>query len=680
MVRSKRKWKKDSPEKLAQRIENQLVRLRKMPQKEITSPESKKPKSIDELNTESSYDSLIDISKVPNTPLTINEKGPAPQQPTPSENETDGEKENEKEITTQYNTEDTEVEAETTKPHIENALSAITNSLQSLSQTVANISANMVSKNDIEQIRNIIQVQDDQIAENTDKIKKSMTKEDGKRLERKIKDHDSILKTQADEMEKIEQGINQGEKNMKIMQETVEKTGGRIDGLVEATRKQNSNILHEIEDMRQQIHAQNAEIQSLKNGQQVNIHPLPQQPIDNAQPQTQDTRLNVVIEGLNESESEDLEEKIGNLCSKMGVNLMPGDISSAWRLKRRIPLKGKPNPVKIAFSNYSPKEKIMNSKYKLKKNPGTEHVWINHDEPTALRRAKGRARFIASYSRRKGSQVQLTHSGIIIDDAYYSYEKLDTVPSIYIPPKTLQIPTNPPPPNTGGNNNTNDRPNVIEPMEQSIPIPLDHDHMRSNPAVPLRPVPAEEIEPLPINANHPRSPKTPRTKKPQKMRLTKSGLVYSGPSAIFSHLYKAPFTIDDTPYNSVEQKLQYEKSMMAKDLQAAESIMNSTSTWEIKQIGDRVKVTKEYIENRLHIARIGNEAKFRDNPDLMEALIETGDVKLIEGATSSFWAGGEHYDSEAYENEDAHGKNYQGNMVMNLRANEIRRRSRQAKQ
>ena len=58
-----------------------------------------------------------------------------------------------------------------------------------------------------------------------------------------------------------------------------------------------------------------------------------------------------------------------------------------------------------------------------------------------------------------------------------------------------------------------------------------------------------------------KSPKTLRTKKPQRMRLTRSRLVYSGPSAILSHLYKATFTIDDTPYNSVEQKLQYEKAM-----------------------------------------------------------------------------------------------------------------------
>ena len=114
---------------------------------------------------------------------------------------------------------------------------------------------------------------------------------------------------------------------------------------------------------------------------------------------------------------------------------------------------------------------------------------------------------------------------------------------------------------------------------------------------------------------------------------------------------------------------------MANDIQAAELIMLTHDTWTIKDIGSRVKVTKEYLDNRLHIARIGNIAKFRDNPDLMEALIETGDLNLIEGTRSSFWGGGEEYESEAYDNDDIHGKNHQGYIVVGVRTNERKRRA-----
>ena len=69
-----------------------------------------------------------------------------------------------------------------------------------------------------------------------------------------------------------------------------------------------------------------------------------------------------------------------------------------------------------------------------------------------------------------------------------------------------------------------------------------------------------------------------------------------------------------------------------------------------------MKVTKEYIDKRLDIAGSANEAKFQQNLDLMDFLLETEDLILIEGATSSFLAGGESFDLEAYDNGDAHGK------------------------
>ena len=308
----------------------------------------------------------------------------------------------------------------------------------------------------------------------------------------------------------------------------------------------------------------------------------------------------------------------------------------------------------------------MRSKYKLKHREGTEHVWINHDEPTEVRRAKGRARHIASFSRRKGTDVQITSRGIVLDDVFYNYENLNKIPSIYIPPTSLQYPiqTSTKGANIGTTNERMPKPLTRgNPLDQQLPEPTLIDPILSTPAGK-----GDREKKM-------QSPKTPRTKKPQRMRLTRSGLVYSGPSAILSHLYKATFTIDDMPYNSVEQKLQYEKAMMAKDLQSAELIMNTNDTWRIKQIGDKVKVTQEYIDNRLHIARIGNEAKYRDNPDLMDVLLDTGELILIEGASSSFWARGEPFDSLSYDNEDAHGKKHQGEMLMNLRTNERKRRA-----
>ena len=216
---------------------------------------------------------------------------------------------------------------------------------------------------------------------------------------------------------------------------------------------------------------------------------------------------------------------------------------------------------------------------------------------------------------------------------FYGYDNLEKKPSIYFPTKTLSIP------NSATSNQS------AEPMEVPVQNPSTHDPRAGRGPVYVTPRRETPIAPdhtlqehfnQAQKQNQPSPPKTPRRKLKQKMRLTTSGLVYSGPLAILSHLYKAWFVIDNIPYNSVEQRLQSQKAVLANDKQAQGDIMRLHCTWEIKACGDRVKVTKEYIENRLPIANQVNNTKFQQNRDLMEFLLETEDLILIEGTTSAF--------------------------------------------
>ena len=130
--------------------------------------------------------------------------------------------------------------------------------------------------------------------------------------------------------------------------------------------------------------------------------------------------------------------------------------------------------------------------------------------------------------------------------------------------------------------------------------------------------------------------------------------------------------IDGRPFNSVEQKLQFEKATLAREFRIAESIMNETDTWKIKNLGDRIPLSLEWIKARRPCAAKANEAKFRQHRFLMDALLSTGNKHLIEGTTSSFWGGGARYESVAYDLHDAHGKNNQGLILEDVRENEFR--------
>ena len=435
--------------------------------------------------------------------------------------------------------------------------------------------------------------------------------------------------------------------------------------------------------------------------------------------------LNIIVEGLGEDPNEDLPLKFSLLCESIGVNVQPADILDANRIQRRNPIKGRPNPSRITLHDLSVKDRIMGQKANLQHREDLRGIWINHDEPAFIRRAKGRARHIASFARKKGFTVQMIAKGIIIENTFYAFDNLDAIPSIYIPPLSLTIPG--PTPLVHQTNGVNSVGSSVDPSVHiltpvqkhqsagmaptrfprpppSIPVskpslnpdqpPVTAHRPGTAPSLPpptwqSRPInpsqttwprnsPIEPFHTAPLsdsNPAHTKSPKGARPKKQpviEKMRETKSGLVYSGPTARFSHLYKVEIVIDGRPFNSVEQKLQFEKATLAREPKIAEEIMNESCTWKIKNLGDRIPLFPEWISARGPCAAKANAAKFNQHRFLMDALLATGNKRLIEGTTSSFWGGGARYESIAYDLGDTHGKNHQGLILEDVRENEFR--------
>ena len=326
MVRSKRKWKKDSPEKLSQRIDKELVQLRKKSQSttqiQDKSPDTKKSKNSDTVSTDSSSDILSEPTLNMNPPL-------SPNVLTSGKNEEESiDKAENISDEIDSNKGDDKISAQNEKPPIENALSDITRALTELTQTVAAISVNMVSKKDISNLEEVMSKQGCQINENTEKLKTVMTRDEGKKIEKRVKDHDAIMETQSGNIEHIESKLVEVKDKIQEQDENVSKTAKRIDGLAESTTKNRENMHQEMDEIKQKLREQSAEIQFLKNGQKVaTVHnPEARNEIPHDDPYTQhlyDPRLNVIIEGLKESDGEELIKEITALCGKMDVNLTP---------------------------------------------------------------------------------------------------------------------------------------------------------------------------------------------------------------------------------------------------------------------------------------------------------------------------------------------------------------------
>jgi len=103
---------------------------------------------------------------------------------------------------------------------------------------------------------------------------------------------------------------------------------------------------------------------------------------------------------------------------------------------------------------------------------------------------------------------------------------------------------------------------------------------------------------------------------------------------ILSQWYRCEFTIKGYTYNCAEQFMMHCKAMMFGDGKAATAIMNSISPREQKFFGRKVI---DFDVNRwnkiaINIVTAGNFAKFSQNTDLKEYLLNTENKILVEAS------------------------------------------------
>ena len=122
------------------------------------------------------------------------------------------------------------------------------------------------------------------------------------------------------------------------------------------------------------------------------------------------------------------------------------------------------------------------------------------------------------------------------------------------------------------------------------------------------------------------------------------------PNGYLSNWHKAPFTLDGHVYSSTEQYIMYRKCKMFGDDAAAEAVLATDDCAKQQKIGREAKgyVNSIWSGQRQIIALRALTAKFSQNRDLREMLLNTGDSYLVECAHSDrIWACGIRLNDEA---------------------------------
>jgi N-glycosidase YbiA len=113
-----------------------------------------------------------------------------------------------------------------------------------------------------------------------------------------------------------------------------------------------------------------------------------------------------------------------------------------------------------------------------------------------------------------------------------------------------------------------------------------------------------------------------------------------GPNGYLSNLYPCHVSFEGTGFESAEHAYQYGKP---RDTNVAAWIAGAPSPRLAAMAGHHLSlydIRRDWDRTKLARMRRVVEAKFRQNPELRERLLSTGDAQLVEEGPDSFWGAG----------------------------------------
>jgi ribA/ribD-fused uncharacterized protein len=153
-----------------------------------------------------------------------------------------------------------------------------------------------------------------------------------------------------------------------------------------------------------------------------------------------------------------------------------------------------------------------------------------------------------------------------------------------------------------------------------------------------------------------------------KRALMKYTLFYGGP---FSQWFDVDFEVDSVKYVNAEQYMMAGKAKLFGDTETLALIMKAHHPREHKRLGRQVKNfdPDKWDATSRDVVYEGNYAKFSQNPELLQALMETQGTTLVEASpTDLLWGIGlSEWDEKAQDKANWRGVNWLGEVLTKVR-------------
>jgi ribA/ribD-fused uncharacterized protein len=155
------------------------------------------------------------------------------------------------------------------------------------------------------------------------------------------------------------------------------------------------------------------------------------------------------------------------------------------------------------------------------------------------------------------------------------------------------------------------------------------------------------------------------------IRRTARFTFFFRPEAPFSQWHPARFELDGHVFNCAEQYMMYGKAVLFADAEIAAQILESSVPRQHKALGRKVHNFSDAVwkANREKIVADGSRAKFTQNTELRQALLETAGTELVEASPfDRIWGIGlAASDARAEDPKQWRGQNLLGKILTRLR-------------
>ena len=348
------------------------------------------------------------------------------------------------------------------------------------------------------------------------------------------------------------------------------------------------------------------------------------------------TRRNLVIQGLQGQTDDEIMSNVIKVATTIGIIMYKEDIEAVLRLKNRDETLG---PVVVTLKRISQRNKFFQKKINLLNIESMANIFVNADESIDVWRNKAILRRVAYKAKEMGASILFQHDRISIDDILYTLDDIHKIPEKYKP----------------NLNRAERRPR------------FDDEQGATGVTYAMETTPTEARKNPTISDEQIRDKR--RLFRPnEKIRVTKSVVVFSGPTAYISNMHRVPVTYKTKDYKSNEHAIQCTKAEEHNKPELAEKLKEVICSYEVKrQADENITSTEEWNAKAPNVIEELFMQKMEQHPELKSRLISTYPLPLVEGSSSMKWGGGIPFESILYDTAEYPGNNKFGKSATNYR-------------